>query len=350
MCTVRATLAKYEAMAQAGKAAAAIPLAEPSAPAPSKSSKKKKKKSTAASSAAIPLTTITPDLAQASTQRAIERLRNMVSSGVPALDMAGITFDKVCTTSLRATSIARAPRVLRFHFVRSEYTPYGQLLKKTARVHFPPTLQLDAYMERGVLEPPNARVPTVASLLGGKATAVAEAATSATIGAAAAAAAAAPARTRTLYRLHSAILHHGYTHSSGHFVALRRKPDAPPNIPGKGWLRISDADVEEVGIESLVDASAQVFMLFYEREDAGDVVYAAHADVEEYETSTPGEVDDVDGINYTAHNFIDTTTTSASPSAWPTYPPSQTLHTLGLPSDPFRPKNGSPRKSLFDLE
>jgi len=34
---------------------------------------------------------------------------------------------------------------------------------------------------------------------------------------------------------------------------------------GKGWLRISDADVDEVGIEALVEARAAVFMVFYER-------------------------------------------------------------------------------------
>lgn len=35
--------------------------------------------------------------------------------------------------------------------------------------------------------------------------------------------------------------------------------------PGRGWLRISDADVEEVGEEVLRESMGQVFMLFYER-------------------------------------------------------------------------------------
>lgn len=38
-----------------------------------------------------------------------------------------------------------------------------------------------------------------------------------------------------------------------------------PGVPGRGWLQISDADVEEVGEEALVDARGAVFMLFYER-------------------------------------------------------------------------------------
>jgi hypothetical protein len=34
---------------------------------------------------------------------------------------------------------------------------------------------------------------------------------------------------------------------------------------GKGWLRISDADVDEVGVEALVEARSAVFMVFYEK-------------------------------------------------------------------------------------
>jgi ubiquitin carboxyl-terminal hydrolase 1 len=100
-------------------------------------------------------------------------------------------------------------------------------------------------------------------------------------------------------------MHYGYTHSSGHYVCIRRKPrrrkdDEPDeevfrptttrkscpdgchcqscayfgqvrdvegeeSVPGRGWLRISDADVEEVGEEALIEARGAVFMLFYER-------------------------------------------------------------------------------------
>lgn len=107
---------------------------------------------------------------------------------------------------------------------------------------------------------------------------------------------------KVLYRLESVILHYGYTHSSGHYVCIRRKPfksasgvdwessrrprqvnKACPDgctcesclyhgqvrdegdMPGKGWLRVSDDEVEEVGEEALIAARSQVFMLFYER-------------------------------------------------------------------------------------
>lgn len=36
-------------------------------------------------------------------------------------------------------------------------------------------------------------------------------------------------------------------------------------MPGKGWLQVSDDDIEEVGEEALLDARSAVFMLFYER-------------------------------------------------------------------------------------
>jgi hypothetical protein len=44
-----------------------------------------------------------------------------------------------------------------------------------------------------------------------------------------------------------------------------RSAEGEQSVPGKGWLRISDADMEEVGEEALIEARGAVFMLFYER-------------------------------------------------------------------------------------
>jgi hypothetical protein len=110
-------------------------------------------------------------------------------------------------------------------------------------------------------------------------------------------------RQQTIYRLSAIVCHYGQ-HSFGHYVAYRRKPrpefagDArwtPPRLScplgcqckkcarygpirddhlplpmpsprrGGGWLRISDASVEEVGIESVLAEQAGTFMLYYER-------------------------------------------------------------------------------------
>ncbi|RXK35014.1 hypothetical protein M231_07717 [Tremella mesenterica] len=174
--------------------------------------------------------------------------------------------------SLRQAAIIRPPQSLRLHFIRSEYTPYGTLLKKTARVNFPIILDLTRFVARGVWE----ERTSVFNMLQSS-TNVDNNKT-----------------TRVLYRLESAILHYGYTHSSGHFICIRRKPikkDGYKPIAGekncqdwctcdecrfvgpvreeikdgKGWLRISDDDVEEVGEEALIESRGAIFMLFYEK-------------------------------------------------------------------------------------
>jgi ubiquitin carboxyl-terminal hydrolase 1 len=109
---------------------------------------------------------------------------------------------------------------------------------------------------------------------------------------------------RTLYRLSAVVVHYGQ-HSFGHYVCYRRKPRppsygskryAPPQMRcpldceckhcelngpiredndspsagsqpgrGEGWLRISDDDVRECGIESVTQEGSGAFMLYYER-------------------------------------------------------------------------------------
>jgi ubiquitin carboxyl-terminal hydrolase 1 len=106
-------------------------------------------------------------------------------------------------------------------------------------------------------------------------------------------------RQRDFYRLSAVVCHYGQ-HSFGHYVAYRRKPRpetagaarwAPPRLScplgcrcekcalygeirddfalssrrGGGWLRISDAAVEEVGIETVLAEQSGTFMLYYER-------------------------------------------------------------------------------------
>jgi len=183
-----------------------------------------------------------------------------------------IKWQKVNTDSVREGLITRVPQSLRLHFIRSGYTPYGSLVKKTARVAFPLILNMSPFVSRGVWEErSDVRSLLAEGLKTGK------------------------PPPRMLYRLESAILHYGYTHSSGHFVCIRRKPrkdgdlyrpssvrkSCPDgcscescmyfgqvresSVPGRGWLQVSDADVEEVGEEALVEARGAVFMLLYER-------------------------------------------------------------------------------------
>jgi ubiquitin carboxyl-terminal hydrolase 1 len=311
LCTARATMAKYaakEAVKDAG-----TPNGNASGGKSTKLTPSAKKK-------------------RAQTNRLTSRLRSMVDSGVPALDLPGIKWETVRTDCVRETAVTRAPRTLRFHFVRSEYTPYGQLLKKTARVAFPLMFDLGAHMARGVWEPRGDTGASVAALLASNATAPGGAA--------------AGPPPRALYRLQSAILHYGYTHSSGHFVAIRRKPNAPLGIPGRGWLRISDADVEEVGTDELVDARGQVFMLFYERIDLPQRQHQA-TEVAEMETGPVAERAEVeDDLDVVDDNDDSADPPPAAPGA--SYPPQPhvALSSLGLPASPFMAMANGPKKSF----
>ena len=208
-------------------------------------------------------------------RRVEARLQEMLDSntvvgfGEPSLDSGlAVKWQKVNCDSLREAAITRAPQSLRLHAIRSGITPYGTVVKKTARIAFPIILDLSRFVARGIWEERS----NVQSLLAN-------------------ARQGGDAPSRTLYRLESVILHYGYTHSSGHFICIRRKPmghrpaasrkSCPDgcgcesciyfgqvreqSVPGRGWLRVSDADVDEVGEEALIEARGAVFMLFYER-------------------------------------------------------------------------------------
>ena len=84
-----------------------------------------------------------------------------------------------------------------------------------------------------------------------------------------------PQPPRVLYRLAAVVCHYGQ-HSFGHYVCFRRKPRGagrvvPPQLnepaaaPGKGWLRVSDDAVREIGIEAVLQECNGAFMLYYER-------------------------------------------------------------------------------------
>nr|XP_019010974.1 uncharacterized protein I206_04279 [Kwoniella pini CBS 10737]OCF49755.1 hypothetical protein I206_04279 [Kwoniella pini CBS 10737] len=205
------------------------------------------------------------------------------------------------TNSIRQSILTRTPQSLRLLFIRSEFTPYGSVLKKTARVNFPMILDLTKFVSDDIWnsekqsnnEVNNSSLSSTTTLINTYNSQ--------------------PQlngfnhnhdqRKKILYRLDSVILHYGYTHSSGHYICLRRKPCSTSKnynenwykpdktnkscpdgcicesclyfgqvregienkIPGKGWLRISDADVEEVGEEALYESRGAVFMLFYEK-------------------------------------------------------------------------------------
>lgn len=105
-----------------------------------------------------------------------------------------------------------------------------------------------------------------------------------------------PSTPKVLYLLSAIVCHYG-GHAFGHYICYRRKPRPMPSaVPnarltledlsesgtGRGWLRLSDDIVDEVGIETVLSEQGGVFMAFYERVDAAShvpfVVRATDAD------------------------------------------------------------------------
>lgn len=196
-----------------------------------------------------------------------------LSPGPSGSAVLPVKWQKVNTDSIRETLVTRPPQTLRLLCNRSGMTSYGVPVKKTARVSFPLILDMTRFVSHGVWEERS----DIRSLLANGAAKVSS------------------PMPKMLYRLESVILHYGYTQSSGHFVCVRRKPRSDgeryrpasirkscpdgctcescayfgqvreQSIPGRGWLSVSDADVEEVGEEALSDSKGAVFMLFYER-------------------------------------------------------------------------------------
>jgi ubiquitin carboxyl-terminal hydrolase 1 len=94
-----------------------------------------------------------------------------------------------------------------------------------------------------------------------------------------------PSSPKVLYRLSSIVCHYG-GHTFGHYVAYRRKPRSPSSGSNRytpptydddrteannSWLRISDENVQEVGLEAVLAENSGTFMLFYERITTGSL-------------------------------------------------------------------------------
>ncbi|GHJ88671.1 hypothetical protein NliqN6_5073 [Naganishia liquefaciens] len=190
---------------------------------------------------------------------------------------------KASSRSARQSMIARPPRILTLHLSRSGFTPYGELYKKTASVAFPMVLDITLFTTSGALyTTADGSISHHADEEWQKESSRPEDA----------------APPRSIYRLDALICHYGYTSSFGHFVAYRRKPDSvlgptlarkscsdycqcqacrmhgqvreQKSLPLKNWLRISDADVEEVGEAEVLAERMSAFLLFYEKVAEGE--------------------------------------------------------------------------------
>ncbi|EJU06674.1 cysteine proteinase [Dacryopinax primogenitus] len=205
------------------------------------------------------------------------RVKEAIDGGRVEEDIKGVKVEKVySSSSSKQTMIARPPPILVLHVNRSTYFGHGYAGRNSCRVYFPELLDLTPFTTGGELNLlPNVSLsaPSILSLP----------------------ALLANTRAAVLYRLDAVVCHYG-THSYGHYVAFRRKP-APPNTKVRwapptlscpldcicedcrvygpvrdqysgryaGWLRMSDDNVEEVGLSAVLRETAGTFMLFYER-------------------------------------------------------------------------------------
>ncbi|KAL4076239.1 hypothetical protein J3A83DRAFT_4089982 [Scleroderma citrinum] len=236
---------------------------------------------------ADPQTTISRKRRAKDTRKLEVKVKTALQHGRLEEDIRGLKLEKVFSkTSTKQAMIARPPLVLVLHLNRS--LSYGQFaMKNSMRIVFPEILDLTPFTTSGNLStvpsvpisspPPNlprSTTPTQAMY----------------------------STPRTFYRLSAVVCHYGQ-HSFGHYVCFRRKPRppacgewrfAPPRFadpagcncekclrygntrddddaidsmyrPGRGWLRISDDSVTEVGIESVLQEGSGAFMLYYER-------------------------------------------------------------------------------------
>ncbi|KAI0692553.1 hypothetical protein BC835DRAFT_1406996 [Cytidiella melzeri] len=219
------------------------------------------------------------------------RVKAALDEGRVEEDLKGVKMEKVFSkASTKQAMVARPPPVLALHLNRSMH--FGHYASKNnCRVVFPDILDLTPFTTSGKLSTsPNSPISQPPPLPPFHRSTTPTPVTYST--------------PRTLYRLSAVVVHYGQ-HSFGHYVCYRRKPRppshgnkrfAPPkmqcplgceckqcerygpvreddNTPspgsqpgrGEGWLRISDDDVRECGLENVMQEGSGVFMLYYER-------------------------------------------------------------------------------------
>ncbi|KAF8646090.1 hypothetical protein AX16_007390 [Volvariella volvacea WC 439] len=207
------------------------------------------------------------------------RVRSALDEGRIEDSLEGVEIQKIVRVSTKQAMIARPPQVLALHINRSVYGTYAA--KNNIFVHFPEVLDLTPYTTSGNLSTnPKQSISAPPTPLTRSATPTPSTYT----------------YHRTYYRLSAVVCHYGQ-HSFGHYICFRRKPRkggrewTPPRLvdpltymhddgvgppqyiwegeepapSGTGWLRISDENVRECGIQNVLQEGSSAFMLYYER-------------------------------------------------------------------------------------
>ncbi|PVU88059.1 hypothetical protein BB561_006051 [Smittium simulii] len=166
--------------------------------------------------------------------------------------------------SVKQSIIAKPPNILCLHLARSTISMSGFIVKNTCKVEFPEYLDLAKFVTNGHLElDPDKSLLSVIQNQSKENNA--------------------DLSCRYVYRLQSVIVHFG-SHSYGHFITLRRKPDilvkslskpklqlnnmqiAPDlwaNLSASEWYIVSDEEVQKANIDDALNTNP--YLLFYER-------------------------------------------------------------------------------------
>ncbi|KAK9313213.1 hypothetical protein V1522DRAFT_372317 [Lipomyces starkeyi] len=170
--------------------------------------------------------------------------RGMITAALDKPTIQDADFEKlkpprlVSSTKVKQVTISRAPDTLALHINRSEYdAQLGIARKNNVHVEFPERIQFGKYVTD-------------------QCECVDEA----------------------WYRLSSTVVHFG-SHSFGHYIAYRR-------VDENSWVRISDGDVQPVGIDDVL-SHGNVVLLFYEQEPTVDSATFEKEVIEEEEMKWP---------------------------------------------------------------
>ncbi|GAA5932160.1 hypothetical protein JCM3775_004254 [Rhodotorula graminis] len=179
-------------------------------------------------------------------QKLVDRVKDIVDAADfekdPGVD---ITMDKSESAAGKVNRFARTPELLTIHLSRSTHYGYSGAIKNSCQVTFPEYLNLAPYCDGADTRPRSSSAD------------------------------ASPPDLQDVYRLASLVVHYG-SHSFGHYVAFRRRPDSTcgPSLGADDerasssaalpdWYRISDETVDPSSIYEALRANP--FLLFYER-------------------------------------------------------------------------------------
>ena len=184
-------------------------------------------------------------------QKSVQRLQEVMEAQDFELDLGDMPMklDRAIGPASKQIMYSTPPNLLVIHLSRSSYTDgaYGYSAKNNCQIVFPEYLDLDPYTTSYSLSDNVNRPISVHQRASSE-------------------------RSRppqNLYRICSLVVHFG-SHSSGHYVCYRRRPEITKKTPDKApllndWLRVSDDEVDISSTDEMLRANP--YLLFYERID-----------------------------------------------------------------------------------